>query len=147
MSKAKDGDTVKVHYTGQLENGEIFDSSRQREPIEFVIGDGTIIPGFENGIIDMEVGDSKHISISPDEGYGERREDLVVEVSKDEFPRHITPVVGQQLQVRQGEDDILNVVITALDKDTVTLDANHPLAGHTLLFDVELVGIARSERT
>ncbi|HDZ24044.1 MAG TPA: peptidylprolyl isomerase [Desulfobacteraceae bacterium] len=142
MSKAKDGDTVKVHYTGQLENGEVFDSSRQRDPLEFVIGSGNVIPGFENGIIDMEVGDSKRITISPEEGYGERREELVVKVIRNEFPEHISPAVGQQLQIKQGEGDVLNVNITALDEESVTLDANHPLAGHTLLFDVELMEIA-----
>jgi len=142
MSKAKDGDKVKVHYTGQLENGDVFDSSRQRDPLEFVIGSGNVIPGFENGIIDMEVGDSKRITISPEEGYGERREELVVKVMRNEFPEHISPAVGQQLQIKQGEGDVLNVNITALDEESVTLDANHPLAGHTLLFDVELMEIA-----
>ncbi|RLC22079.1 MAG: peptidylprolyl isomerase [Deltaproteobacteria bacterium] len=142
MSKAKDGDTVKVHYTGQLENGDVFDSSREREPLEFIIGSGNVIPGFENGIIDMEVGDTKRISISPEEGYGERREELVVKVLKNEFPDHITPSVGQQLQIRREGGDILNVNITALDDDSITLDANHPLAGQTLLFDVELVEIS-----
>ena len=101
-----------------------------------------MIPGFENGVIDMEVGDSKRITISPEEGYGERREELVVKVLKNEFPDHITPAVGQQLQIKQGEGDILNMNITALDEENVTLDANHPLAGHTLLFDVELVEVA-----
>jgi len=142
MSKVKDGDTVKVHYTGQLENGDVFDSSREREPLEFVIGSGNVIPGFENGIIEMEVGDTKRITISPDEGYGERREELVVKVPKEEFPDHITPAVGQQLQIKQGDGDILNVNITGLDSESVTLDANHPLAGHTLLFDVELMEIS-----
>jgi len=142
MSKAKDGDTVKVHYTGQLENEDVFDSSRQRDPLEFVIGSGNVIPGFEHGIIDMEVGDTKRITISPEEGYGERREELVVKVMKDEFPDHITPTVGKQLQVKQEKGDTLNITITALDEESITLDANHPLAGHTLLFDVELMEIA-----
>ena len=142
MSKAKDGDKVKVHYTGQLENGDVFDSSKQRDPLEFVIGSGNVLPGFENGIIDMEVGDSKRITISPEEGYGEKREELVVTVMRNEFPDHITPAVGQQLQIKQEKGDILNVNITALDEESITLDANHPLAGHTLLFEVELMEIA-----
>lgn len=142
MSKAKDGDQVKVHYTGQLENGDVFDSSRQRDPLEFVIGSGNVLPGFENGIIDMEVGDSKRITISPEEGYGEKREELVVTVMRNEFPDHIAPAVGQQLQIKQEKGDILNVNITALDEESITLDANHPLAGHTLLFEVELMEIA-----
>jgi peptidylprolyl isomerase len=142
MSKAKDGDKVKVHYTGQLENGDVFDSSKQRDPLEFVIGSGNVLPGFENGIIDMEVGDSKRITISPEEGYGEKREELVVTVMRNEFPDHIAPAVGQQLQIKQEKGDILNVNITALDEESITLDANHPLAGHTLLFEVELMEIA-----
>jgi len=142
MSKAKDGDKVKVHYTGQLENGDVFDSSKQRDPLEFVIGSGNVLPGFENGIIDMEVGDSKRITISPEEGYGEKREELVVKVMRNEFPDHIAPAVGQQLQIKQEKGDILNVNITALDEESITLDANHPLAGHTLLFEVELMEIA-----
>jgi peptidylprolyl isomerase len=142
MSKAKDGDKVKVHYTGQLESGDVFDSSRQHDPLEFVIGGGNVIPGFENGIIDMEEGDTKRITIPPEGGYGERREELMVRVLKKEFPAHITPAIGQQLQIKQGEGDILNVNIIAMDEESVTLDANHPLAGQTLLFDVELVEIA-----
>ena len=141
MSKAKDGDSVKVHYTGQLISGDVFDTSKDSQPLEFEIGSGKVIPGFEKGIIDMEIGESKRITIVPEEAYGPRREELVVNVMKGDFPDHITPTVGQQLQMRQQDGSSVNVYIVNIDQDNVTLDANHPLAGHTLYFDVELVEI------
>ena len=141
MSKVKNGDSVKVHYTGQLINGDVFDTSKDRQPLEFEIGSGKVIPGFEKGIIDMEVGESKRITIAPEEAYGPRREELVVNVMKSDFPDHITPSVGQQLQMRQQDGSSVNVFIIDIDENNVTLDANHPLAGYTLYFDVELVEI------
>nr|HID59857.1 peptidylprolyl isomerase [Desulfobacterales bacterium] len=142
MTQAKNGDVVKVHYTGRLEDGAVFDTSKDRQPIEFTIGNGDVIPGFEKGIIGMEIGDTKTITIPPEEGYGPRREELVVDVRRTDFPEGITPAVGQQLQIRQPSGNFINVVITDMDEDTITLDANHPLAGSTLTFEVELVEIA-----
>lgn len=142
MSQAINGDTAKVHYTGTLENGEEFDSSRDREPLGFVIGEGNVIPGFENGVIGMEEGDSKNISIPPEEAYGINNEELIVEINKSEFPENITPSVGLQLQMMQQNGKPINVIITALDDNSVTLYANHPLAGQTLLFDIKLVEIS-----
>ena len=142
MGKVKEGDTVKVHYTGKLANGEVFDSSEGRQPLEFTIGNGSLIPGFEKGVVGMDVGDTKTIEISPEEGYGERRDELVVEVNKDDFPDTVTPTVGQRLQIRQQGSDPIVVTITELKEETVTLDANHPLAGYTLFFDVELVSVS-----
>jgi peptidylprolyl isomerase len=141
MGKAKDGDSVKVHYTGQLINGDVFDTSKDREPLEFEIGGGMVIPGFEKGVVDMEVGESKRITIEPEEAYGPRREELVVNVMKKDFPDHITPSVGLQLRMRQEDGNSVNVIIADIDEDNVTIDANHPLAGQTLYFDVELVEI------
>jgi FKBP-type peptidyl-prolyl cis-trans isomerase 2 len=141
MSKAKDGDTVKVHYTGKLQNGEVFDTSREQEPFEFKIGDQTVIPGFERGIVGMGVGDTKTIEISPEDAYGEKKDELVVEVQRSELPEDITPSVGQRLQIRQQEGNPIIVTITQMSEDNVTLDANHPLAGYTLFFDVELLEI------
>ncbi len=141
MNQAKTGDTVKVHYTGKLEDGVVFDSSKDRPPLEFTIGGGEVIAGFENGIIGMEVGSTKTISIPPEEAYGPRREELVLYVKKTDFPDNIVPAVGQQLQVRQPNGGIIDLVVTEMNDDTVTLDANHPLAGKTLIFDVELVEI------
>ena len=141
MSQAKNGDTAKVHYTGRLQDGNVFDSSKEREPLEFVIGSENVIPGFENGIVGMEVGESKVLTIPPEEAYGARNAELVVEVNRGDFPEHITPSLGLQLQMTQPNGNSLNVVITDLTEDIVTLDANHPLAGQTLFFDVELVEI------
>lgn len=141
MSKVKDGDTVKVHYTGKLENGDVFDSSRENEPFEFTVGDKVVIPGFEKGVVGMGVGDTKTIEIPPEEAYGAKQDELVVVVNKSDFPEDITPSVGQRLQIKQQDGHPVIVTITDLTEDSITLDANHPLAGYTLFFDVEIVDI------
>ena len=141
MSKVKDGDTVKVHYTGKLENGDVFDSSREKEPFEFTVGDKAVIPGFEKGVVGMGVGDTKTIEIPPEEAYGAKQDELVVVVNKSDFPEDITPSVGQRLQIKQQDGHPVIVTITDLTEDSITLDANHPLAGYTLFFDVEIVDI------
>lgn len=141
MSKVKDGDTVKVHYTGKLENGDVFDSSREKEPFEFTVGNKAVIPGFEKGVVGMGVGDTKTIEIPPEEAYGAKQDELVVVVNKSEFPDDITPSVGQRLQIKQQDGNPVIVTITDLTEDSITLDANHPLAGYTLFFDVEIVDI------
>jgi peptidylprolyl isomerase len=142
MSKVKDGDTVKVHYTGKLENGDVFDSSKEREPFEFTVGNKAVIPGFEKGVVGMGVGDTKTIEIPPEEAYGAKQDELVVEVQKSEFPEDITPTIGQRLQIKQQDGNPIVVTITELTEESITLDANHPLAGYTLFFDVELIDIA-----
>jgi peptidylprolyl isomerase len=139
---AKEGDTVKVHYTGKLEDGTIFDSSREREPFELTIGSGMTIPGFENGIVGMAVGDTTTITIPPEEAYGPRRDELVTTISRDQIPPNITPEVGQQLQMQHPNGSIINVTITDVRPDSVTFDANHPLAGKTLIFEIELMEIS-----
>lgn len=141
MSAAKSGDTVQVHYTGTLKDGSEFDSSRKRnEPLEFTLGQGQMIPGFEKAVDGMEVGDSKQVNIPSQEAYGEKKQEMIMEVSKEDFPPNITPEVGQQLAVNtQGKQ--VPVVITEMSDDKVTLDANHPLAGKDLIFDIELMKI------
>ncbi len=141
MSQAKDGDEVKIHYTGKLHDGTVFDSSQDRPPLEFKIGGGNVIPGFEQGVVGMETGDTKTITLPPKEAYGPRREELVVNVKSADFPEHITPAVGQRLQISQPDGNVANVMIADIKEDMVTLDANHPLAGQTLTFDIELVAI------
>ena len=141
MSKAKDGDTVKVHYTGKLEDGTIFDSSKEGEPLEITIGAENVIPGFEKGVLGMERGDSKTITVPPEEAYGPVQEGLIAKVKKENFPENTTPVIGEQLQLRQQDGNTVNVIITEIEEDTVTLNANHPLSGKTLIFDIELVDI------
>lgn len=141
MSKVKDGDTIKVHYTGKLEDGTVFDSSKDGEPLELTIGAGNVIEGFEKGVIGMERGSSKTVTIPPEEAYGSMNEELVAKVKKENFPENITPAIGEQLQLKQQDGNIVNVTITEIRGDTVTLDANHPLSGKTLIFDIELVEI------
>lgn len=140
MAKAKNGDTVKVHYTGKLNDGSVFDSSQDREPLEFTLGEGQLIPGFEKAVEGMEVGDNTTVEIPSDEAYGERRDDLELEVAKNELPGDIDPEVGMQLQMKQQESgQAIPVQITAVEDEKVKLDANHPLAGKDLTFDIELV--------
>jgi peptidylprolyl isomerase len=142
MTTLKNGDTVKVHYTGTLDDGRVFDTSKESDPLEFKVGEGQIIPGFEQGVIGMEEGETRDIEVDPENAYGARREELVMEVPVGEFPDHITPEVGMQLQIKQQDGTPFGVVITDVADEAVTLDANHPLAGQTLYFQVELVEIA-----
>jgi len=139
LSKVKEGDTVKVNYTGTLKNGEVFDSSEGKEPLEFTLGEGQLIPGFEKAVIGMAVGDSAKIDIPSDEAYGEEREDLIINVPKDQLPDDVTPQVGMQLQVNQGNGQPIPVRIKEVGETELTLDANHPLAGQDLSFEIELV--------
>lgn len=141
MSQVKDGDTVKVHYTGTLEDGTVFDTSREREPLEFTLGNGQLIPGFEKAVLGMAEGDTTEVSIESDNAYGERRDDLELEVSKTDLPEEIDPEVGMQLQMQQEEGRAIPVQITNVEEEIVTLDANHPLAGKDLNFEIELVEI------
>ena len=139
MSQAKANDKVAVHYTGKLDDGSVFDSSEGKTPLEFTIGAGQVIAGFENGIIGMAVGETKTVKIAPNDGYGDVRQDLIISVKKEEIPADLNVEVGQQLQINQPN---IPVKVTAASDTEVTLDANHPLAGKTLTFEVELVKIA-----
>lgn len=141
MSAAKSGDLVQVHYTGRLDDGTQFDSSSGRDPLEFRIGDGQVIPGFETGVVGLAVGDSKTFTIPAEEAYGAHRPDWVIDVPRDQMPDHLDLEVGGQLQLKQESGQVTVVTITELSDDQVTLDANHPLAGQDLTFDVELVAI------
>jgi peptidylprolyl isomerase len=141
MGQAKTNDRVRVHYTGSLEDGTVFDSSVKREPLEFTIGRGAVIPGFENGIIGMKVGDTKRIAIPPDQAYGEHRDDLVGVVDRARMPENIVPEIGMILQARSPEGEMVNVTVTDVTEVGVTVDMNHPLAGKELIFEVSLVEV------
>jgi len=141
MGQAKNGDTVKVHYTGKLEDGTVFDSSEGRQPLQFTLGKGNVIPGFENGIMGMDIGDKKDITVAPEDGYGQLRDDLIIDVPAAQVPDNITPELGMQLQVKQPDGQMVNVTIVDVQEEKITLDANHPLAGKTLNFEVTLVEI------
>jgi peptidylprolyl isomerase len=142
--EARIGDTVKVHYQGRLKDGTVFDDSNARqELLEFTIGKSSLIPGFENAVLGMRPGEDKLIELTPQEGFGPHHQDLVVTVGRKEFPADFTPVLGQQLKVTQDEKELV-VSVTAITDDKITLDANHPLAGKDLVFDIKLVEIKPS---
>ncbi len=141
MSQAKSGDKVRIHYTGKLDDGTHFDSSAGREPLEFKLGEGGIIPGFEKAVDGMEVGEKKTVSIPPEDAYGQRHEQLVQEVPKDVLPDDINPAVGMQLQSQTPDGQTMQLVVTGVSEEAITVDGNHPLAGHNLNFDIELVEI------
>ena len=149
MAQAKQGDTVKVHYTGKLDDGSVFDSSECSDegcdcpsgPFEFTIGQGQVIPGFEQAIIGMNPGDQKTIHIPVDQAYGERIEDMVAVVDRKDIPQDLALELGNQLEVTQEDGSCFPVVITDITDSSVTLDANHPLAGRDLTFELKLMEI------
>ena len=141
MAQVKKGDTVNVHYTGKLKDGTVFDSSVDREPLRFTLGEGQIIPGFEQGVIGMKPGETKTVNIPADKAYGLHRKELVLVVNKSRIPAHLKPEVGQQLKLNQPDGRAVPVRVTNVSESKVTLDANHPLAGKDLTFKIELVEI------
>jgi FKBP-type peptidyl-prolyl cis-trans isomerase 2 len=141
MATAKTGDTVRVHYTGKLEDGSIFDSSANRDPLEFTIGAGEVIAGFEQAVTGLSQGETVSTTIPPEQGYGPRRDEMLAVIPRDRLPEAIEPEVGQRLSVQQQDGRQLVVAIAKVDEASVTLDANHELAGKTLTFDLELVEV------
>lgn len=142
MATATNGDTVHVHYTGRLDDGTVFDSSEGRDPLAFTVGAGQVVPGFDEAVSGMQVGDEKTVRIAPGDGYGERRDDLVLDVPNEQLPDGLVPEVGMELGLRGQDGQTMPVRVAAVGTDAITLDANHPLAGKTLTFDVTLVAIA-----
>jgi peptidylprolyl isomerase len=141
MQQVKSGDKVKVHYHGKLRNGETFDSSEGREPLEFTVGEGQVIKGFDQGVIGMQVGDKRTVEIEVGDAYGEKNDDMIVEFPKQQFPPDMKPEVGMQLMMNNGQGQSFPVVVKDISEENVLLDANHPLAGEDLIFDIELVEI------
>jgi FKBP-type peptidyl-prolyl cis-trans isomerase 2 len=141
MQQVKNGDTIKVHYHGKLADGTTFDSSEGRQPLEFEVGNGMVIPGFDNGVMGMSVGDKKTIHIPAEEAYGTIEEDKFMEFPVDRFPTDLKPEVGMALTMSDGSGQQFPIVIAEVQDDVVVLDANHPLAGKDLVFDIELVEI------
>ena len=138
---AQTGDTVSVHYTGRLENGTVFDSSEGKDPLEFTLGQGQVIPGFERGVLGMAPGHSKTLQIPAEDAYGPRQPELVFEVDRDELPAELELEVGMQIQGGQPDGGIARYTVVDITDTTVSLDANHFLAGQDLIFDIEVVGI------
>jgi peptidylprolyl isomerase len=141
MSKAQVGDTVSVHYTGKLGDGTVFDSSEGRDPLQFEIGSSSVIPGFEHAVVGMEPGESKTATVPAVQAYGEREQTKVVEVERAQLPENIELRVGQRLKLTDQQQNSTFVTVTEMTDAAVKLDANHPLAGQELVFDIELVGI------
>lgn len=142
MTQAKQGDTVTVHYTGKLDDGTVFDSSEGRDPLEFSIGSGSVIPGFEQAVIGMSPGDAKTTTIASEEAYGPYYDDRVVVVDRQQIPAELPVDIGAQLQIQQQGGMVIPVIVTDVTDGEVTLDANHPLAGEDLTFEIRLVSIA-----
>jgi peptidylprolyl isomerase len=141
MQQVKSGDTVRVHYHGRLQNGNTFDSSEGRDPLEFKVGSGMVIKGFDNGVLDMKPGDKKTLNIPVEEAYGPKSDELIMEFPKANIPADLNPSVGMELQMSNPQGQVFPVKVAAIGTEFITLDANHPLAGEALTFDIELVEI------
>ena len=141
MTQAKSGDTVKIQYTGRLDDNSVFDTSVDREPIQFTIGQGRTIPALEEAVIGMETGETKTVEISAEQGYGPYQKELVHTVSRKVLRAEIEPEIGKRLKATSMDGRAFSVTISDVSEKTVTMDANHPLAGKDLTFDIELISI------
>ena len=147
MNQVKENNTVKVNYTGKLSDGQVFDSSDGKEPLEFTLGQGQLIPGFEAGLIDMKLKEKKTITIATEQAYGEVDRDLILEVNKSKLPQDMTPEVGMGLVSKSPDGQETNLVVVEVKEESIVIDGNHPLAGKDLIFDLEVVGIKDTEIT
>lgn len=146
MIRADQGDTVKVKYTGRLNDGTVFDASPEDRPLHFIIGRGEVIPGFEEAVAGMYQGGKKTVTVTPDKAYGPHREDLVEQVERSLLPDDVPLQVGRQLEVTPEKGEKFMVMVTGLDDENVTLDGNHPLAGRELTFEIELVEVKKAPK-
>jgi len=144
MTQAKSGDTVKIHYTGTLDDGTEFDSSSGRDPLEFTVGSGQVIPGFDKAVEGMNVGESKTVNIPAEDAYGPRHDQMVQEVPRTALPDDLEPEEGMALQAKGQDGQVINLTVTEVGDEAITVDGNHPLAGKALNFDIELVDVAQS---
>jgi peptidylprolyl isomerase len=145
MAQAKIGDTVKVHYSGKLDTGVLFDSSEGSDPLQFKLGSGSLIAGFEEAVEGMNPGESKTVQIPPEKAYGKYREDLVIKIDKKDIPEGIVPAEGMTLEIGASNGVMVPVQITEIEEDTITIDANHPLSEQTLTFEIKLMEIVESQ--
>jgi peptidylprolyl isomerase len=141
VAQAKRGDTVGVHYTGRLDDGTVFKTSNEHKPLRFKIGESKMLPALQQAVVGMEPGESRNIRVAAAEAYGPRREEMVVAVDRKNFPKNIEPYVGMELDVCQNDGEVFPVKVAEVSESSVTLDANHPLAGKDVIFDIELVEI------
>lgn len=141
MAQAQKGDSVKINFTGKLDDGSIFAGTADDEPLEFKLGEGRILTGIENAVVGMDVGETKSVTVPPEEGFGQRRAELIQEVGREDLPKGIDPKVGQRFQIPQPQGQPMELMVVEVTQETVTLDGNHPLADKELTFDLELVEI------
>ncbi len=141
MSAVIAGNKVKIHYTGTFDDGEIFDSSREADPLEFEVGSGQVIPGFDNAVIGMHVGETKQVRLPENEAYGPYNQEMVFDAEPDQFEEGLIPEVGQQFQTTMEDGTPLLLTVKSVEDGKIVLDANHPMAGKTLNFDLEVVEI------
>ncbi len=146
MPQLQNGDKVKVHYHGKLRSGETFDSSEGRDPLEFTVGSGQVIKGFDDGVKGMNIGDKKTFEIHVDNAYGAKSEEMIIEFPKTQFPDDMTPEVGAQLMMSNGSGQSFPVTVAEVKSESVLLDANHPLAGQDLIFEIELLEVVPVSR-
>jgi peptidylprolyl isomerase len=142
MATAHEGDTVRIHYTGHLEDGTVFDTSEGRDPLEFVLGSGQVIPGFDRAVDGMEEGEEKTVTVPAADAYGPRRDELIVSVARSNLPADVDPEVGQRLQMSSPDGQTFQATVANTSEEAIVLDANHPLAGQDLTFEIQLVGTA-----
>jgi FKBP-type peptidyl-prolyl cis-trans isomerase 2 len=147
MNQVKENNTVKVNYTGKLADGQVFDSSEGKEPIEFTLGQGQLIPGFEKGLIDMKLNEKKTITVTKEEAYGDVNKDLIQEVKKTELPQDMTPEVGMGLVSKSPDGQEMNLMVVEVKDESIVIDGNHPLAGKELVFDLEVLEIKEATVT
>jgi|TARA_B110000908_G_scaffold102022_1_gene120249 FKBP-type peptidyl-prolyl cis-trans isomerase SlpA len=147
MNQVKENNTVKVNYTGKLADGQVFDSSEGKEPIEFTLGQGQLIPGFEKGLIDMKLNEKKTITVAKEEAYGDVNKDLIQEVKKTELPQDMTPEVGMGLVSKSPDGQEMNLMVVEVKEESIVIDGNHPLAGKELVFDLEVLEIKEATVT
>jgi len=141
MPHAREGDTVHIHYTGRLKDGTVFETSTRGEPLRFHIGNDELLPAIQQTVIGMEVGESRTVTVPSAEAYGPRRDDMLMSVDRDRLPDGFVPAPGMILEVHRGDGRAIPVVVTSVEDDQVTLDGNHPLAGHDLDIDINLIEI------
>lgn len=142
MTQLQNGQTVDVHYTGRLEDGSVFDSSEGREPLQFTLGAGQVIPGFEDAVRGLNIGESTETTIPPEQAYGQHNPEMVMQLPRNQFPPDMTPEVGMQVGLQSPQGQAIPATITVVEDEVVTLDANSPLAGKTLIFELTLVSVS-----
>ncbi len=141
MGKVKNGDVINIHYTGSLSDGSVFDSSEGREPLKFKVGEGSVISGFDKGVLDMEINEEKTINIPHLEAYGPYNSEMIIDMPIEQVPADMNPTVGMEVHLTDAEGNVMPVIVTDLNDKTIKLDANHPLAGKDLTFKLQLVSI------